>query len=134
LTCYAQGWTNMSGGTNDYVSALTNYGTYSQGYKLVVGGHFTSAGGNSANYIAMWYGDNIFPVWENLGSGFNGEVYALTEQNSMLYAGGYFTMAGGVSTGRIAMWDGNTWTPLGLGVNASVSCLKTFQNNLVAGG
>jgi hypothetical protein len=57
---------------------------------------------------------------------------------SALYAGGFFTTAGGVSANRIAKWNGTRWSPLGSGMNNSVSALTVFDGGtgpaLYAGG
>ncbi len=45
-----------------------------------------------------------------------------------LYAGGQFASAGGVAASNIARWDGEQWSPLGSGVNGSVSCLAVFDD------
>jgi hypothetical protein len=85
--------------------------------KLYAGGYFTTAGGVSANHIAVWDGSS----WSPLGSGMGGtdypDVYALALDGSEnLYAGGWFTTAGGVSANYIAMWDGSSWSALGSGM------------------
>lgn len=66
-------------GTNNVVYALTVYGN-----KLIAGGLFTLAGGDTVNYIAAWDGVS----WSPLGSGMNGTVYALTVYDNKLIAGG----------------------------------------------
>jgi hypothetical protein len=69
--------------------------------KLYAGGEFITAGGASANYIAMWDGSN----WSALGSGIDGPAYALAlDRSRKLYAGGYFTTAGGKPSSYIARW------------------------------
>jgi hypothetical protein len=72
--------------------------------------------------------------WSNLGSGMNGQVYALTVYNGELIAGGHFTTAGGISANNIAKWNGSTWTPLGDGVNSDINALTVYQGELIAGG
>jgi hypothetical protein len=47
------------------------------------------AGGNSASNIAKWNGTN----WSALGSGIEGDVYALAVSGEYLYAAGSFTGA-----------------------------------------
>ena len=82
-------WISMGGmpGVNNYVSATVVDGSDN----LYMGGGFTTAGGNSANYVAKWNGS----AWSALGSGLNGSVSALAVSGSDLYAGGGFTTAGG---------------------------------------
>jgi hypothetical protein len=79
---------------NDYVRALCVFNG-----QLIVGGWFWEAGGVDANYIAAWSGSS----WSALGSGMDGEVYALTSYMGRLIAGGVFTTAGGVSASRIEL-------------------------------
>jgi hypothetical protein len=51
-----------------------------------------------------------------------------------VYAAGNFTTAGGTNASNIAQWDGSHWSPLGSGVNNSVSVLAVSGNTLYAGG
>jgi hypothetical protein len=99
---------------------------------LYAGGSFTSAGGNPANYVARWDGNN----WSPLGSGMNDWVNALAlDQDGNLYAGGRFTTAGGVAANHIASWDGQSWSALGSGISGEVDALALDQTgNLFAGG
>jgi hypothetical protein len=92
----------MGTGMNNNVNALTINTP-----NLYVGGNFTTAGGNSANYIAQWNGTS----WSAMGTGMNGEVDALTVyyggggKGNVLYAGGNFTTAGGYTNwNNIAIW------------------------------
>ena len=74
---------------------------------LVLGGAFSIAGTVVANRIAAY--DPATSVWSALGSGMNGEVWALTAlPNGDLVAGGPFTSAGGVSAPGIARWNGTS--------------------------
>jgi len=109
------------------VSALTVYDS-----KLIAGGYFTTAGGDSANYIASWDGSS----WSALGSGVGdySRVYALTVYDNKLIAGGYITTAGGISANDIASWDGTSWSALGSGMSGSVSALTVYDSRLTAGG
>jgi len=121
------------------------------GPALYAGGQFGTAGGVSANGVAMWNGS----TWSTLGSGMTGEygydsVYALTVfddgSGEALYAGGMFTAAGGVSANRVAKWDGSNWSALGSGMqkvdpyspHAKVFALAAFDDGggpaLYAGG
>jgi hypothetical protein len=101
---------------------------------LYAGGGFTTAGGVSANHIAMWDGSS----WSPLGSGLDGPVSALVLRgDGKLYAGGLFTTAGGVIANRIARWDGSSWSALGDGdgMSSSVWALVPDRGgNLYAGG
>jgi hypothetical protein len=117
----------LSGGQfGSDVSALAVSGS-----TLYAGGGFTTAGGNSANYIAQWNGSS----WSPLGSGVNGEVSALAVEGSTLYAGGHFTTAGGSAANSIAQWNGNIWSSLGSGMSGGyVDALAVLGGTLYAGG
>ena len=52
-------------------------------------------------------------MWEPVGFGMNGYVYALKEYNGYLYAGGNFSSAGGSATGGLARWNGSFWEQVG---------------------
>src|SRR5688572_27888721 len=102
-------WLPLGSGTNGQVSALAAYNN-----GLIAGGGFTTAGGQTVNYIAQWNGS----TWASLGTGMGGafpSVTALAVYNDELIAAGGFTTAGGVAANRIARWDGSTWSALGAG-------------------
>jgi hypothetical protein len=98
--------------------------------KLIVGGRFATAGGESANRIAAW--DGTF--WWNLGAGLDGDVWSLAVYNNMLIAGGDFTKAGGVSANHIAAWDGFSWSPLGPGRVITPFALTVYDDRLISDG
>jgi hypothetical protein len=100
------------------------------GRDLYAGGHFTTAGGRSANNIAKWNGSS----WTALSSGMNWIVLALAVSGTDLYAGGEFYTAGGRSANNTAKWDGSRWSALGSGMNPGVGALAVSDNNLYAGG
>jgi trimeric autotransporter adhesin len=106
---------------------------------LVVGGHFTAAGGVGAKHIARWDG----ATWTALGSGLAGglagvpiAVYQFVRMpNGDLVACGDFTVAGGVTVNRIARWDGAAWSSMGSGMDNDVYALELLPNgDLLAGG
>ncbi|MGH2541749.1 MAG: hypothetical protein ACRDIB_03070, partial [Ardenticatenaceae bacterium] len=109
---------------------------------LYAGGTFSAAGGAAVRNIARWDG----VAWSSVGTGVGrlGDyswVRALAvAPDGTLYAGGYFTAAGGVAANKIARWDGTAWSPLGSGMNASVSALAVAPDaegatlTLYAGG
>ncbi len=110
-------WLPMGTGMNGTVAAL---GTLSDG-RLVAAGAFTTAGGTTANPLAVWSGE----TWLPLGSGLDGTVYAmLVMPNGELVVGGAFSAAGGTPAANIARWNGcPDGAALGGGVNASVHAL-----------
>ena len=70
----------------------------------------------------------------NMGSGFDANVYALAEYNGDLIAAGKFTKSGSTLVNNIAKWNGTTWEPLGLGLDGSVYDLIVFDGKLIACG
>ncbi|MFY9310023.1 MAG: T9SS type A sorting domain-containing protein [Bacteroidia bacterium] len=99
--------------------------------KLIVGGDFTSAGNQIANFIASWDGSD----WENMGVGFNAPVQALAIYNNELYAGGNFTLSGTDTVKYLAKWNGTQWIPVGQDIaNGNVKFLKSFQGKLYISG
>lgn len=76
--------------------------------------------------------------WISMGGlpGANGVLVSaiVVDDLGNLYVGGDFTIIGDVLANRVAKWDGNTWSPLGLGMDASVSALLAFESELYAGG
>ncbi len=111
--------------------ALTSY----EG-RLVVGGGFTSIGGQSIRRIAAWDGSRWSPVGGGIGSDTDsGElVLALTVHDGKLVAGGRFLMAGGVAVDNIAQWDGAIWKSVAGGMNGSVDRLAEYDGRLIAAG
>ncbi|WP_422769730.1 hypothetical protein ACN28C_23735 [Plantactinospora sp. WMMC1484] len=97
---------------------------------LIVGGGFSQAGGGAANRIARWDGS----AWSTLGTGFNGDVLALTVFDGALVATGGFTQAGGTAAGYVAEWSGAAWRALGTGLDAEGRALTVLGAALVVGG
>ena len=77
-------------------------------------------------------------AWSPLGTGTNGEVWALAVIGTDFYAGGTFTTAGGLSANHIAKWNGTGWSALGTGINngmnGNVFSLAVIGTDLYAGG
>ena len=123
-------------GVDDRVFALTVFDDQlGGGPALYVGGFFLNAGGAPANRIAKWDGS----TWSTLGTGMNEAVIALLVWDDgqgggpALYAGGNFFIAGGQSAGRVAKWNGVSWTPVGTGMNGTVSCFCIYDDGLGGG-
>lgn len=93
---------------------------------LYIGGTFTSINSVTNNYIARY--DLLAKSWLTpLGSGLNGNVYALavdTTRNTLVI-GGSFTTANGISSNRIVIYNITTgvWSALGNGLNNDVNAL-----------
>lgn len=113
----------VDGGVNRMLRTVTG--------DLVVAGAFDLAGGVAAHNVARWNGTN----WSNLGSGLEGNVYALLElPNGDLLAAGY----GLTAFGDVLMcWNGSAWTPMAP-PSSNVFVLFTMQllpgGDLVVGG
>ena len=105
---------------------------------LLVGGAFTSAGGNaSAVRIATWNGT----AWGALSGTpiSNGAVFAVAYHAGKVYAGGTFVNAGGnPDADFLAVWDGLGWAPfcnaVGPAFGGSVAALQIIGNTLFVGG
>jgi hypothetical protein len=104
---------------------------------VYVGGRFSIGGNVFANSVAKWNGSS----WSALGSGIDGDVYALALSGTNLYVGGIFTNAGGVSATNVALWNGSYWSPLSSGISgsspagyAAVNALAVSGTNLYVGG
>lgn len=142
-------WSPLGQGLDSTAQAMAVFDPDSSGPTppaLIVAGSFTTAGGISANRVAMWDGQ----TWSALGDGFNAVVYTLAvydEDGSgpappRLFAGGDFVSSGAVTLERIARWDGVSWTDVGGGVSSRVYSLAVFDPDamgpippaLVAGG
>lgn len=79
---------------------------------VYIGGEFTHIGQLSANHVAKWDGSG----WSALGSGTNGNVYAMSSVGggSWFLVGGSFDSAGGIfGTSKIASWNLNSWSAVG---------------------
>lgn len=138
LACIAQWegrhWVPMSSGLNDRVRVLITWDPDADGPQpecLVAGGHFTAAGGQRANRVAVWNGY----AWSRLGDGFDNYVNALCVWDpdgfgplpATLVAGGAFTEADGRVVNHIAIWDGDTWRDIGQGLDGYVDTLGTWD-------
>ncbi len=118
--------TGLTGGGNfNNVAAMAVYNN-----ELYVGGIFTMAGGNSANYVAKWNGS----TWSAVGTGTDNWVYAMQVFNGELYVGGSFNAAGGNNAAKVAKWNGSTWAPVFAGFTGEVRCFAIHNNELYAGG
>jgi hypothetical protein len=129
-------WVSLGSGMEDVLDDTCVAALLVSGTNLYAGGHFTTAGGVSANNIAKWNGS----AWSALGSGIGGYypiVQALAVSGTNLYVGGNFTTAGGVPAMGIAKWDGSAWSALGSDMGGSypyVRALAVNVTNLYAGG
>ena len=107
-----QTWSNLTTGTNSAVLAMA----IDDSGSVYIGGGFTTVGGSSISYMAMWGGSSWSAVIGN-SSGPGGWVYSMASQGMNIYIGGSFTIVDGLSTAKkVAHWDGSAWSPLGQGI------------------
>jgi len=101
------GWFALGDGLDgDYphIKGLTTFDDGS-GLSLYGVGHFSLAGGASANNIAKWDGTSWSPLGEGLGSYETPVVKGYRDVNAAgLYVGGRFSVAGTRASSRIAEW------------------------------
>jgi hypothetical protein len=129
--------TGSANGVGGTVTALTAHAG-----KVYVGGGFTTAGGSTANRVAVW--DIATQTWSSLGTGdengVDDSVGAFAVHDGKLYVGGDFTTAGGVSANRVAVWDiaTQTWSSLGTGsengVGGDIDVIAIFGGKGYVGG
>lgn len=103
---------------------------------LIVGGSFSSVGGNGAlSGVARWDGNQWFSLGSGASTSSPGDVFALAVFNNEIYAGGNFlNMGGNPDADYIAKWDGNNWVSVGTGVNHWVRCFEIANGDLYVGG
>lgn len=104
-------WSSLGSGMGatpvgyNYVFSLAEFNG-----NLYAGGMYSTAGGVTANSIAMWDGS----AWHSMNGGvqYGGSnvfaVNALSVYNNDLYASGIFSSAGGVGVAHIAKWHDAT--------------------------
>ena len=106
---------------------------------LLVGGNFTSAGGNAnAARVATWNGS----AWGALNGApiSNGSVFALAYAGGKVFAGGTFLNAGGdPNADYLAEWNGSGWVSAcgsgpGPAFTATVDALQVIGPTLYVGG
>ncbi len=142
-TCnlHAQSWQHLTTGVTGYSTPYTTkFATAFTVYnsKLIVGGGFSSAGGNVAADIAAWDGAS----WSTLNSGFQGGfanwagVKALAVYNTELIAAGSFSAANTTTLANIARWDGANWQSIASSMpyTSSIKALTVYNSKLIAAG
>jgi hypothetical protein len=123
-------WAQPGSGMNQYVYGLA----YDHVGVLYAVGAFTTAGGDTVNYIATWGG----AAWADLDTGLNAYARAVVvAPDNSVYVGGNFTTVGTAATAaaHVAKWDGGAWAALGSGVDGLVYALAVDKlGNLYVGG
>src|SRR3989339_1128827 len=102
-------WEAIGKGLNGVVNALAR----DSSGNIYAGGSFTvahnSGGDLAVANLVRWNGS----IWQDVGGGVNGEIYALAiDPSNNLYVGGSFTSAGGNIVSNVAEWDGLAWRNL----------------------
>ena len=102
--------TGLSAGQGQSILQLANNLIY-------YGGTFATAGGITANDIAVWNGAS----WAALGSGSNVQVFrlGLTGKGDLIALGSFTTM-GGLTVRYSALWNGSTWAYTELDVEDAI--------------
>ena len=130
-------WQGMGGGVGvgQTVIAVTLYDADGPGplpEMPVIGGAFTSAGGQPINRVAWWDGAVWRPFAGGLGTG-GAHVEDLVVYEGDLIAAGVFASPGGTGSG-LARWDGSAWHNYTAGLVVSPDDLLVDGNDLYAGG
>ena len=120
----------LTSGTNGRRARVTALGTFRNGH-LLVGGRFTTAGGQPSSGIAR-YGSAGWATGFQIGGDVESHAFLA---NGDLVVGGYFSSASGVPVNRIARRTQTGWVPLGDGFDDGVLALCVRQNGeLIAAG
>jgi hypothetical protein len=131
----AWSWSPLGSGMGEHLPRILVLTVFDG--KLIAGGQFSKAGGNTAYNIAAWDDSSRSPLGSGQGL-YGGSVVfvqALTAFGGKLVAGGQFTVTGITDVYNIAAWDGTSWSPLGSGMNSfGVNSLTVYDNKLIAGG
>jgi hypothetical protein len=111
-------WATLGSGMNNAVLGLA---VDANGDLLAVG-HFTTAGGVPAAYVARWNGT----TWSAIGTGPGSGVTAIT------------TLGGGglavTTNAGVSRWDGTAWTSLGPNNGQLLAIAELPNGDLVVGG
>ncbi len=129
LNTFSQTWSDVGGGTNNFVYAFGEYQN-----KLVVTSGGDTFGLKPINSVAVWDGVK----WDSVGSGpTNGVPNSYSIYNNELYAGGNFWYMDSLpNTYHIARWNGSEWLSAGSTNNdqGQIQTMAVFNNNLYVAG
>lgn len=108
--------------------------------KIIIGGSFTAYNGTSSNHIIRLNSDGNQDLTFNIGSGFNGDVNAITTQSDgRIIVAGSFSSYNGFATGSIVRLntDGSVDTTFNTGTgfnNVAVSLSVQADDKIIVGG
>ncbi len=106
------------------------------GEKLYATGQFTSAGGNTANRLAVWDGTSWSQV-SPLGPSDSWGNTLLPYQGKLIMGGVWGSIGGMPDTRSLAAWNGASWESMGTGWDFFADAcwaLAEFQGDLYVGG
>lgn len=132
---------NVAGTNNGFNNSVEKIALTSDG-KLYAGGSFTQYNGNAASRLIRLNANGTVDDSFDIGSGFNGKVYALLANNDgTVFVGGEFTTFNGSSVGRFVKLneDGSIDTTFedGTGFNGDVFMIENpgdYSNDIFVGG
>lgn len=115
-------------GTNGSISCMIAHDDGS-GPALFVGGSFTTAGGQTANRVAKWNGEE----WSPLASGLNNLVHTFhvfdDGTGPALYVGSQFLGLPATEEQAIVKWNGHSWNTFSIGARFSrVYMINNFDD------
>lgn len=126
-------WVEVGGGTSGAVLDLAFYNG-----ELAVVGSFQTAGGVTANSVAVWDGtsfralaNGVLPTIPNRTTS---TVWAVAALPNGLFIGGDFDAIDTQPVGHLAWWDGQAWHALDGGVSDYVYELVVHDRALYVGG
>lgn len=124
-------WSPVGGGVGSTASAAGTMTVFDDGNgpALIVGGTFTTAGGQPADGIARWNGS----TWSAMGTspGMVPRVFHVHDAGAgpELYVGGFCEPSlPSTCTSILSKWSGGTWVSLAAVTNGSVLALDTFDD------
>jgi len=116
-----------NGWESDLVDAIVTNDRY-----VFIGGNFTKIAALTTNHVAAW--DKTTKQWTTLGSGVDGNVYALALAGDNLIVSGYFGYCGTTRAQHIATYNITThvWAAMGAGARRSVDAIASDGTNVYA--
>lgn len=93
---------------------------------------YGSVSDTNSSRVLKWTGTK----WQQVGRGFNGEIYSFAVFNNELYVGGSFINCGDQKVNNLVKLQNGKWLSVysGFGLNGSIYTLKVIDNELYLGG